>query len=422
VVELENIEILEIIKKYHQSEKRRRLCELTKMYDGDNPAITARWRDKEGRGRTPNNLIPTAYYSTVVDSMAGFMFQNVQYTAIDESKQEALNELIRREDFAVKDMRSGISALAYNKGIEYIYTDDKPEVKVGQLDPINTIIGYSDDIEKRPIWAINYGIEKVKEKNKYTVLYITKDEDRRFTAIDKVITDIDTIPLYFDELPVVDYRAQIIGYKAPFEVVIPYIVALDALVSGNANEVDRLVDAILVLGKTLDSEELRHMEEWKALMAMSTDDRAEYLVKDTSPEFRRYVSDMLIREIHKHSHVIDWYSSDNGNTADASGKALRTRLYDMETYSKRIELAYKLGANKRWRLVDSVLQKQNKGIGAVDIKFKRTMVDDFIDDAVKLSQVTFLTDITKREKLGIDEGKEQERIEKERPTAEIIEV
>lgn len=397
------------------------MVELTKLYDADNPSIVAKWKDKLSRGKTPNNLIPTGYYSTVVDTMAGFMFQNVQYIAQDEDKQTELNEFTESRDFPVKDMRAGISALAYDKGIEYVYTNEQSEIRIGMLDSVNTIIGYSGDIEKEPIWAINYGIEKVKEKNKYTVLYITKDEERRFVAYDKDIKEEETKPLLFSELPIVDYRAQIIGKKAPFEVCIPYIVALDALISGNSNEIDRLVEAILVIGKSLDNEELRHMEEWKALQNMSTDDRAEYLTKDMSPEFRKYVSDMLIREIHKHSHVIDWYSADNGNTSDASGKALRTRLYDMETYSRRIEMAYKMGANKRMRLIDSILSKMGKSFGAVKIIFNRTMIDDTVDDAVKLSQVTFLTDITKREMLGIDEEKEQQRIETERPAINIVE-
>ena len=417
---MENTEILEIIKKYHNSKERERLVALTKLYDADNPAIIAKWKDKLSRGKTPNNLIPTAYYGTVVDTMAGFMFQDVQYIAQDENKQPELNQFIKDRDFPVKDMRSGISALAYDKAIEYVYTDEQSDLKVGMLDPINTIVGYSEDIERTPIYAINYGVELVRERNKYTVLYITKDEERRFTAYDKDINDVESKPLLFKELPIVDYKSQIIGKKAPFEVVIPYIVALDSLMSGNANEVDRLVEAILVIGKSLNNEELQHMEEWKALQNMSTEDRAEYLTKDMSPEFRKYVSDMLIREIHKHSHVIDWYSADNGNTADASGKALRTRLYDMDTYSKRIEMAYKQGANKRMRLIDFILSTLNKSFGAVDIRFNRTMIDDTIDDGVKLSTVTFLSDITKREMLGIDEAKEQERLTQEQPT--VVEV
>lgn len=415
-----NPEIVEKIKEYIGSKEYTHLKELDDLYEADNPEILQRGADKARRGKTPNNVIPTGYYSTVTDTMAGYMFQDIQYICENEALQANLDKIFEENNIQVEDMKMGISALAFNKGVEYVYTDEKANIKIRRLNPLNTIINYSDNIDMDPVSAINFSIINKKE-NKYSVLYIEPKEERRFMAEGENISGEETKTLIFDALPVIDYRAQIIGKKAPFEVIVPYIRGLDALVSGNANEIDRLTDAILVLGKVLDEADLAHMEEIKAFMDMSTEDRAEYLTKDVSPEFRKYVSELLIREIHKHSHVIDWYASDQGQTQDASGKALRTRLFDMDMYSKRIEMAYREGAQKRLVALDKIATPLKLPIGRVEIEFKRTMIDDFMDDAVKLSNVTFLSDITKRERLGIDEVVEQGRLAEERPEGVIIE-
>lgn len=420
-----NAEIIKHIDMWHSSPERAALARLQDMYEAKNPEIIQKGINRLRRKKTPNNVIPTAYYGTVVDTMAGYMFSDVQYVAEDETKQETFDTIAEANNLSVKDMQAGIASLAYNKAVEYVYSVggsdnanfDDIAIKVSKLNPLNTIIIYGDSIEPAAEAAINYSYND----GVYTVLYVEPKLERRFRAKDNgdgmAFFDEQERPLFFDALPVIEYRAQVIGKKAPFQQIIPYINGLDALVSGNANEIDRLVDALLVLGKKVGNEDLEHMEEWKVLQDMSSEERAEYLTKDTSPEFRKYVSELLIREIHKHSHVIDWYSADNGNTSDASGKALRTRLFDMDMYSKRIEMAYREGAQKRNEAIETLCNLLKTPIGKIKVDYKRTMIDDFIDDAVKLSTVTFISEETKREYLGLDEAVEQERLAVERPAA-----
>lgn len=405
-------EIIKKVKDYLSSPIRKKLLDLQALYDADNPAIIAAGREKAARNKTPNNVIPTGYYSTVTDTMGGYMFSDVQYTCEDEGYQKNLDDIFKANNIQVEDMQMGTSALAYNKGIEYVYTDGKSDIKIKELNPANTIILRDSTIMRNPEAAINFTVLNT-EMSEFDVMYIEPELERRFTVKDDNVVMPEERPLPFTDLPVIEYNTQILGKKAPFEVVIPYIRGLDALVSGNANEIDRLVDALLVLGKDMSPEELKHSEEWKALVDWSTEDRAEYLTKDMSPEFRKYVSELLIREIHKHSHVIDWYSADNGNTSDASGKALRTRLFDMDMYSKRLEMAYRDGAQKRIAAISVLAVPLKMPIGEVEIVYKRTMIDDFVDDSVKLATVPFLPDAYKRKYLGVDEAEVQAMLEAE---------
>jgi SPP1 family phage portal protein len=196
-----------------------------------------------------------------------------------------------------------------------------------------------------------------------------------------------------------------------FNIIIPYIDALDYVISGNSNEMERLVDTILKLSMKVSPEDAKNMTEWKYIEGLQKEDIAEYIQKDTSPVFREYVSKLLINEIHKHSHVIDWYSPDSGQTGEVSGKALITRLFDMETFSNRIEKVFRKGSWKRIKLITELMSAKSMPTGEIDIIFKRTQPNMLLDTLQALKDIPFISDETKREIAGIDEKKEKERIE-----------
>jgi SPP1 family phage portal protein len=384
-------------------------------YESHNTRLMEKVRDRAHRGKTPNNYIPTAYYSTICDSMAGYVGQNVQY-ATSEQYQKQLNALLDENNVDVKDMKAWLHALAYNKACELVYTVGdgiRTDIKFSPLDPLNVIPIYNKDIEPQLFCALY--ICKDGEDTEIVVYY--KDLEQTFLIYNDEISITGERALYFSECPVVIYRTELIGIQSPFHTVLTYIEALDWLITGNANEVDRLVDAILVISKELDDDEVRRMDEWKTLEGFALDDRAEYLTKDSSPAFRQYVSELLVREIHKHSHVIDWYSSET--YGDASAKALRTRLFDMDMYSQRLEKMFRDGAYKRIRLIGEMQSVQNVPVDTVGIIYNRTKPSDLEDKLTALNQITFLSTRTKVELAGLDWETEQERLAEEMPSINL---
>jgi SPP1 family phage portal protein len=269
---------------------------------------------------------------------------------------------------------------------------------------------YDDSVEQNVFCAIWY--RKNKGKQIADVIYA---DEWQFYAVESgnLIEREDPKQLFFTECPVVDYNTQVIGEKSPFHQVIPYIDALDWVITGNSNEVERLVDALLVLGTTVKKEDLDHMDEWKALQNMKKDDKAEYLTKDMSPAFREYVSKLLIQEIHKHGHVVDWYNPDTGLSGAASGKALQTRMFDMDMYSRRIEKVYKSGINKRMRLIGELLSKQSVPVAPVEVVFMRDTINDYESKIDALNKAAFLSSQTKIEESGFNYAEEKERLDKE---------
>jgi SPP1 family phage portal protein len=395
-------------------------------YEVENADITRFWRDRNYRSKKPNNLIPTAYYKTIVDSMSGYMFNNVAYEPVEEvdaNYVSQLNDILNDNNVDIKDMATGINALYCNKGVELVYTvgDGRTpaEIKYTSLDPRSVIIVYTDDIEPE----VFFGIYITKYGDIVNLDVIYNSEWQYYTVKENKISQRkEPRILYFSKCPICVYRADMVSDKAPFHQIIKYIDALDMLLTGNSNEIDKLFDAILIIGKQLTEEQKKaNLSEWKLIDDMRQEDRAEFLERDMSPEFREYVSKLLAQEIHKHSHVIDWASPDSGISGAVSAKSLKTRLFDMNMYSNRIEKIYKEGAEKRIELITEMMNAKGMPIGEVNIIFNRSLPSEFEDLATVLKDVGFLSDQTKCEKLGIDWETEKARREEELPDIEPVE-
>ena len=402
-------EIETAVSTWNDDQVYKRIDLYSKYYHADNTAISKRVKDRHARGKTPNNSIPSAYYTTVVDTMAGYLFNNVVYKSTD-NYIKYLYDVLEANRYETKDMRTGVQALAYNRAVELVYTDETATIKYDNLDPKTVIPIYTDNIDKQlfcALWVRG-------SKGKILVDVIYKDEWQFYVYVDgQIYAREEPRQLFFSECPVCIYNTQIIGVQPPFHQVIPYIDALDVLITGNSNEIERLVDALLVLGTSVSQDDLNHMDEWKALMDIKNEDRAEYLTKDMSPVFREYVSKLLIQEIHKHSHVVDWYNPDTGISGASSGKALLTRMFDMDMYSKRIEKIYKDGIGKRIKLIGELASISGVKPEPVYIEFKRTMLHDMEEKIIALNQASFLSAQTKIETAGFDYEIEKERIETE---------
>ena len=419
--------IIEIVKGYLTGSEMQRLEMYEAYYKGDNADIVKRYKDKAYRGKTPNNKVPSGYYSTIIDSMSGYLFNNVQYVNKDnEAYSESLKQILYDNDVEVKDMNSGTMALAYNKAIELVYTvgdANNTEIKFCNIEPEQMILIYDNSIEPEVIAGI-YLIKSPEKDYDYYIDVIYKDlwQYWKMSKKQELTQREQDRMLFFSKCPVICYNTEILNCLSSFNIIIPYIDALDYVLSGNSNEMERLVDTILKLSMLVSPEDAKNMTEWKYIQGLQKDDVAEYIQKDTSPAFREYVSKLLINEIHKHSHVLDWYSPDSGTSGEVSGKALLTRLYDMELYSNRIEKVYRKGAWKRIELITELMAAKSMPTGEIDIIFKRTQPNMMLDTLQALKDIPFISDETKREIAGIDEAKEKDRLEEQSKSLDITDL
>lgn len=426
---LETDDIITAIKEYQTSPEFCQLKEYLAYYEQRNTALLKSVESKYRRNKKPNNYVPTSYYATITDTMAGYMFQNVQYNPKNESDKayaEALNEILEANDQDAKDMTTGTYSLATNKGIELVYTGSDAEIRYATFNPLEWVIVYDSNIEPNVFCGIWLQKSLEKDYDLYVDVFY-KDLWQQFkynSTSGQLVERGSEQQLFFDECPVVVYNSEIIGDHSPFHCVITYIQALDELITGNSNELEKLSEAILLLGRTLKEEDLKHIDEIKALMDITKDEIVpQFIQRQISPEFREYVSKLLINEIHKHSHVIDWYSPDTGLTGAVSAKALTTRLFDMNMYSQRIEKTVVKGARKKIRLISTLMNIKSLPTGEVNIIYNRTIPKDFEDKLMAFKGVDFISRRTIWEALGLDPEVEEERLtlQQESEPVEIVE-
>lgn len=417
--------IKELIDGYTSTNIYRQMQLYYDLYMKRNPNLMERIRQRDMKKRTPNWCVPTAYFSTVIDTHAGYLFSNVQYDSENDEYEAHIQEILDANNVSVKDMKAGLNALTFNRAYELVYTVGDGEnlkgtqIKFASLDPLSVVPIYSDTIEPELVAIVWF-----RESNGAKLAdYITATEWTQFRAEkDKDdYTQIDTRELTFSMCPVVEYRSEMIGDTSPFDSVVSYIEALDWAITGNSNEIDRIVDAILLLGKKLSPDDRDHLNEIKTLEDISKDEiTPQFLEKNLSPEFRKYVTDLLIQEIYRHSHTVDWHTQMQG---DASAKALKIKLFDMDMYSKRIEKVFIEGTKKRLDLIMELVRlRDNMQPEAISVSFERTLPTDIETLIQVLTGVDWISDQTKQEWVGLNSDIEQERLSGEAPMINLDEV
>lgn len=417
--------IKELIDGYTSTNIYRQMQLYYDLYMKRNPNLMERIRQRDMKKRTPNWCVPTAYFSTVIDTHAGYLFSNVQYDSDNDDYEAHLQEILDANNVSVKDMKAGLNALTFNRAYELVYTVGDGEnlkatqIKFAPLDPLSVVPIYSDTIEPELVAIVWF-----RESNGAKLAdYITATEWTQFRAEkDKEdYAQIDTRELTFSMCPVVEYRSEMIGDTSPFDSVVSYIEALDWAITGNSNEIDRIVDAILLLGKKLSPDDRDHLNEIKTLEDISKDEiTPQFLEKNLSPEFRKYVTDLLIQEIYRHSHTVDWHTQMEG---EASAKALKIKLFDMDMYSKRIEKVFVEGTQRRLDLIMELVRlRDNMQPEQFSISFERTLPTDNETLIQVLTGVDWISNQTKQEWVGLNSDIEQERLNGEAPMINLDEV
>lgn len=417
--------IKELIDSYTSTNIYRQMQLYYDLYMKRNPNLMERIRQRDLKRRTPNWCVPTAYFSTVIDTHAGYLFSNVQYDSENDEYEAHIQEILDDNNVSVKDMKAGLNALTFNRAYELVYTVGDGEnlkgtqIKFAPLDPLSVVPIYSDTIEPELVAIVWF-----RESNGAKLAdYITATEWTQFRAEkDKDnYTKIDTRKLTFSMCPVVEYRSEMIGDTSPFDSVVSYIEALDWAITGNSNEIDRIVDAILLLGKKLSPDDRDHLNEIKTLEDISKDEiTPQFLEKNLSPEFRKYVTDLLIQEIYRHSHTVDWHTQMEG---EASAKALKIKLFDMDMYSKRIEKVFIEGTQKRIALLGELIRlRDNMQPEPVTVSFERTLPTDNETLIQVLTGVDWISNQTKQEWVGLNSDIEQERLSGEAPMINLDDI
>ncbi len=105
---------------------------------------------------------------------------------------------------------------------------------------------------------------------------------------------------------------------------------------------------------------------------------------------------------------------------EASAKALKIRLFDMDMFSKRIEKVFMDGTRKRLELLGGLVKlKENLQPEEMKITFERTLPTDVESLIQVLTGVDWISAQTKQEWVGLDAEVEASRLGEQRPEIDL---
>lgn len=342
----------------------------------------------EGRVRKrglPNNRLAHDLPTYIVRTASGFLLgEPVRY----EGAQPALPAVLAayaRCDAPTVDHELAEAAAAYGRAVELCYADAEARARCCPLDPLRAFVVYADDALCAPLFGVHLeprhdadGRDAGLRVSVYTARERLLYEGR---SLDALALE-SRAPHYFGAVPMTEYWNNA-GETGDFEGVLPLIDAYDALQSDRLNDKQQFTDAVLVLygvaglleeeGRTA-AERLR---EERTLCMPDNDARVEFLTKQLSESDTEVLKESLRADIHKLSFVPDL--SDREFAGNASGVAMRYKLFGLTQLTRGKERWFREGLRARLRLFGAFLAAQGApalDADAVTMTFTRPLLPE----------------------------------------------
>lgn len=358
------------------------LAELKKYYEGDQDIL----RRKRAQG-LPNNRIVNNYARYIVTMTSGYLTgQPVAYTA-PEGQEAALQSLLEAYDEADTDsVDAELSAHAaiYGRGVEVLFADANARPQTAAVSPLGSFVVYDDTVENAPVFGVRAWVRSEGPRKQYFVDVYTESEIYHYSGTSySALALLGSEAHYFGGVPVVEYWNNE-DERGDFEPVMSLMDAYNAIQSDRVNDKQQFTDAILLtrgfsgITDSADPQDKRtpgqRLNDEKLLMLSDKDSDASFITKQLSQADTEVLKTALSNDIHKFSLVPDL--TDEQFAANASGVAMKFKLFGLEQLTKIKERWFREGLQARLRLFADFLS--TKGMPALDanrvqITFTRAM-------------------------------------------------
>lgn len=363
----------------------KRLERLKKYYLADN-AITERMR---ARGM-PNNRVAHAFARYITTVTTGYLIgKPVGYSSAVESETlDVIQDNLKRASISSVDAENARNASIYGRGVEYIYSnadaDNNAIPHTSALNPMQAFVVYDDTHEVLPMFGVYY-IAKSKADGSadgFRIWVMSESEIIEYAAqtLDaSSYTERNRTPHYFGGVPLVEYWNDE-NERGDFEWVISEIDAYDKLQSDRVNDKEQFVDRLMVLyGCTLEvdargRQPWQQLREDKALCLPDAESKVDYLGDAMDESGNEILRTSIAEDIHKLSLVPDL--SDKNFAANASGVAMRYKLFGLEQLTKIKQQWFTEGLRNRLRLFANFYALKGfpvLDVADVKIEFTRSM-------------------------------------------------
>lgn len=388
-----------------------RLQRLGRYYKGEHD-ILGRVIDDPAK---PNNKIVNPYPKYITDIATGyFMGSPVKYSSDDSFLLEKVQPILDRNSDSTHNMELAKQVSIYGVAYELVYLEqsDKPdtvsEIKYDLLEPENTFIVYDNSINAKPLFAVRFYSEQDYITKEMTEVYevYTPNEVQLYSQGKDTLELVESLPHYFGGVPVVEYKnnAEELG---DFEAILSLVDAYDMAVSDTANDINYFSDAYMKLtgmelidpnqlplaeGQTPQEAFIELTEEYPDTKFVTAQDLsamkqnrvlilpegsgADYLIKSADYQSIEVYKTRLREDIHKFSMTPDL--TDTSFASNASGVAMKYKVFGLENIAVNKENMFKGSLQKRMKLITHLLNVRggNHDSDQVYFTFSRNLPQD----------------------------------------------
>lgn len=354
-----------------------RLEKLDQYYRGEHEILK---RPQSSTG-LPNNKLVANHAKYITDIAVGYVLGNsVKY---DGKKIEPVTELYKTLDISSHDSEIGKDLSIFGIGCELYYfsSDESPIPKVTCIDPRKLFLVVDDSVEYKSLFGVHY-YPRTKidgTADGWKVIVYTKKQVIEYNS--KTLSDTDYTFVsdkehHWDAVPVTEFwnNEEQMG---DFEGVLTLIDAYNTLASDRVNDKEQLVDAILkIKGMTLGddkaeaSKTIQLLKELKVLEMPGQDADAEWLIKQLNEQQVEVLRDAIKSDIHEFSMVPDL--TDENFAANASGVAMKYKLFGLEQLAVTKERYFKQGLRERLAMFARALHLKGQQVDPTDTKISMT--------------------------------------------------
>ena len=302
----------------------------------------------------------------IVNFYNGYLFgEPVQYVRRENVKDNgaddaiaadinALNGFMFSAGKAACDKRLGewmfIAAQGYRLTLpnpKWEKDGDEAPFTVNSLNPGQTFIIYSSDVDSHPLAGVHV---VTRENNEKLFSVYTDNFYYEFTEFGKV----DVKPHTLGMIPIVEYPLET-SRLGVFEIVVDLLNALNELQSNRMDDIVQFVNSFLaILGAEMDEETRKKLESWKMLFLPDGTD-AKYLSANLSQADVQTLKNDILEAI---ITITGIPNRNGGSSTSDTGSAviMRDGWQDAEARAKGVETMFKEAETKTLKLVLRILR------------------------------------------------------------------
>jgi SPP1 family phage portal protein len=354
-----------------------RLGKLDDYYYGRHE-ILKRIRDSEND--LPNNKLVANHAKYITDIVVGYLVGDpVKY---EGSGVDPIKKVYDQIDIVSHDteLAKDLSIFGEGRELYYMSSDESPIPKATVMDPRQIFLVVDDTVEYKSMFGVHYYERKdIDNKvigyhiNVYTELNVIRYESEKLDGDGYVEVKLE--PHYFAAVPVVEFWNNE-ERQGDFEHQISLIDAYNVLMSDRINDKEQLVDAMLAVygasfGDTT-AEAVNTVKELKKLkvLELPLEGKAEWLIKNLTESDVEILKNAIRTDIHQFAMVPNL--TDENFAANASGVAMKYKLFGLEQLAKVKERYFIQGLRERLKIFANVLKIKAQAVGVSDVKITMT--------------------------------------------------